>query len=120
MKTLIYTLIFMTIMSYGCHRGNDNVSISTYEKSDIFHFEAKYPERRVDKLEQYLDSALKNDLPLDEDIDLLIPIGRSEEFNLKAKRGWLAITFDKKNSSLAGYLKVKQLTEGIGKKITGK
>jgi hypothetical protein len=107
-------------MSYGCHIGDDNISISTVDQATDFHFEAKYPGNRTGKLEKYLDSALKNDLPLDQNIDLLVNIGSSEQFNLKAKTGWIDITFNKKNSSLAGYIKVKQLTEGIGEKIMEK
>ncbi|SER06867.1 hypothetical protein [Pedobacter rhizosphaerae] len=120
MKNLIYILILMTIMSYGCHRGGDHISLNTINTRNTFRFEAMYPEKKTAKLEKYLDSVLHNDLPLDENIDLFVNIGSAEKFNLQAKKGWLTITFDKKNSSLAGYYKVKRLTEGIGKEIKEK
>ncbi|MGN7989260.1 hypothetical protein ACTJKC_18075 [Pedobacter sp. 22226] len=119
MKNIFYSIaILFTVLSCGCHGGGGYLSISTQDTNNSFSFEARYAEGKTAKLEQYLDSALNNELPLDQNIDLFVNLNASDKFNLKAKKGWLEIGFDKRNSSLAGYMKVKKLTEGIKQKLS--
>jgi hypothetical protein len=119
MKNIFYSIaILLSTLGYGCHNSGGYLSISAIDTNTDFKFEAKYAEAKTGKLEKYLDSALNNELPLDQNIDLFVNLNGSDKFNLKAKRGWLVIDFDKRNSSLAGYMKVKKLTEGIKQKLT--
>jgi hypothetical protein len=118
MKNIIYSIaILLSTLGYGCHNSGGSLSVSTMDNNTDFKFEAKYAEDKTGKLEKYLDSALNNELPLDQNIDLFVNLNGSDKFNLKAKKGWLIIDFDKRNSSLAGYMKVKKLTEGIKQKL---
>ena len=118
MKNIIYSIaILVIILANGCRNSGGHLSVSTMDNNTDFKFEAKYAEDKTGKLEKYLDSALNNELPLDQNIDLFVNLNGSDKFNLKAKKGWLVIDFDKRNSSLAGYMKVKKLTEGIKQKL---
>jgi len=120
MKTITYSLvIFFASLCYGCH-GGGHLSLKTSDTNSSFKFEASFTEDKTSKLEKYLDSALNNELPLDQNIDLFVNLNGRDKFNLKAKKGWLQIDFDKKNSSLDGYLKLKRITEGIQRKLTEK
>jgi hypothetical protein len=119
MKNIIYSIaILVATLGYGCHNSGGSLSLSTWDTNTSFKFEAKYAGDKTGKLEKYLDSALNNELPLDQNIDLFVNLNGSDKFNLKAKKGWLDINFDKRNSSLSGYMKVKKLTEGIKQKLT--
>ena len=119
MKNIIYSIaILFTALGYGCHNSGGYLSINATDNDTSFKFEAKYAEDKTSKLEKFLDSALNNELPLDQNIDLFVNLNGSDKFNLKAKRGWLVIDFDKRNSTMAGYMKVKKLTEGIRQKLT--
>jgi len=119
MKHKLYlTAILFTALTFGCRNSGGRLSISTTDNDTNFKFEAKYAESKTDKLEKYLDSALDNELPLDQHIDLFVNLNGSDKFNLKAQKGWLVINFDKRNSSLAGYMKVKKIAEGIKEKLT--
>ena len=118
MKNIFYSIVILvTALSFGCHGGGGYLSISTQDTNSSFKFEAKYAENKTAKLQKYLDSAFNNELPLDQHIDLFVNLNGSDKFNLKAKKGWLEINFDKRNSYLAGYMKVKKLTEGIKNKL---
>ncbi|WP_145857138.1 hypothetical protein [Pedobacter suwonensis] len=118
MKNIFYSIAILVVaLSFGCHNGEGHLSVSTIDNQSDFKFEANYAENKTDKLEKYLDSALNNELPLDQHIDLLVNLNGSDKFNLKAKEGWLEINFDKRNSTAAGYTKVKKLTEGIKNKL---
>ncbi|WP_293785726.1 hypothetical protein [uncultured Pedobacter sp.] len=119
MKNIFYSIaILFTALSFGCHSSGGYLSVSTIDNQSDFKFEANYADSKTDKLEKYLDSALNNELPLDQNIDLFVNLNGSDKFNLKAKKGWLEINFDKRNSTAAGYMKLKKLTEGIKKKLT--
>jgi|GEM_PF-536275 len=123
MKNLKYIILFSLILfGFGCNFGSNdnNLSISTADTNSGFKFEANYPANKTDKVKTHIDSVLNNDLTLDQNIDLLVNLSNGEKFNLKAKKGWLEIKFDKKNSSLTGYLKVKNLAEGIKNKLIEK
>ncbi|MBO9672821.1 MAG: hypothetical protein J7577_05230 [Sphingobacteriaceae bacterium] len=119
MKNIFYSIaILVAALSFGCHRSSGYLSISAQDTNNSFKFEASYADGKTAKLEKYLDSALNNELPLDQHIDLFVNLNGGDKFNLKAKKGWIEINFDKRNSSLASYMKVKKLTEGIKKKLT--
>ncbi|TCC96882.1 hypothetical protein EZ449_22080 [Pedobacter frigidisoli] len=118
MKTIIYGIaILFASLGYSCQNRSGNLSLNTTDTNSAFRFEANYAEDKTAKLKKYLDSALNNELSLDQDIDLLVNLNGKDKFNLKAKQGWLQIDFDKQNSSLNGYVKLKKLTEGIQKKL---
>ncbi|MDQ1140180.1 hypothetical protein [Pedobacter agri] len=121
MKTIFYGMvIFLASLSYGCKNGHNNLSLNTIDTKTEYKFIAEYDEDKTDKLEKYLDSALNNELPLDQNIDLFVNLNGTEKFNLKAQNSKLEILFDKRNSSLAGYMKVKKLAQGIQKKLMEK
>lgn len=119
MKYKLHLIAILFIAStFGCRNGGGHLSLSTTDSDTNFKFEAKYAENKTAKLEKYLDSALDNELPLDQHIDLLVNLNGSDKFNLKAQKGWLVINFDKRNNSLSGYMKVKKLADGIKEKLT--
>ncbi|MGM9474888.1 hypothetical protein ACS5PU_00610 [Pedobacter sp. GSP4] len=119
MKNKKYTLaILLAALSFGCRNSGGQLSISVKDTDVAYTFETKYAAGKTAKLEKYLDSALNNELPLDQHIDLFVNLNGSDKFNLKAKEGWMEINFDKRNSSLAGYMQVKKLAEGIKEKLT--
>ncbi|WP_293306129.1 hypothetical protein [Pedobacter sp. UBA5917] len=119
MKNILYSIaILFATLNFGCHSDGGHLSIKTKDTGTLFKFEANYAGSKTGKLEKYLDSALNNELPLDQDIDLFVNLNGGDKFNLKAKKGWLEINFDKRNSSLAGYVKVKKLTDGIKQKLS--
>ncbi|MNK67452.1 hypothetical protein D3C87_867890 [compost metagenome] len=109
--------ILFTALSFGCRNSGGHLSLSTTDNDTNFKFEAKYAESKTARLEKYLDSALDNELPLDQHIDLFVNLNGSDKFNLKAQKGWLVINFDKRNNSLSGYMKVKKLADGIKEKL---
>ena len=107
-------------ISFGCHTNNSNLSIKVKDSGTIYSFEARYPESKTGMLETYIDQELNNELPLDQHIDLIVNLANGEKFNLKASKGILKIEFDKKNSSVRGYIEVKKLAEGIKNRLSEK
>lgn len=118
MKTIYIAAILLIALSFGCHNSGGHLSINTTDSNTNYTFEASYAESKTASVGKYIDSALNNDLPLDQNIDLFVNLNGTDKFNLKAKKGWIAINFDKRNSSLDSYMKMKKLTEGIKRKLT--
>jgi hypothetical protein len=118
MKYKLYLIaILFAASSFGCRSSGGHLSLSTTDNDTNFKFEAKYAESKTARLEKYLDSALDNELPLDQNIDLFVNLNGSDKFNLKAQKGWLVINFDKRSNSLSGYMKVKKIADGIKEKL---
>lgn len=119
MNKFAYLIVTTFIpLTFGCNGNAGHLSVSTMDSNSELIFKADYPEEKTGKLEKYLDSALHNDLPLDQNIDLSVNYNGSGKFNLKATKGHLEILFNKKGSSLNSYLKIKALTEGISNKLS--
>ena len=121
MKILLYiTSILLASFSFGCKPKDGNLFLKTVDTNTSFKFTAKFDESRTGQLKEYLDSALNNKLPLKQNIDLFVDLNGADKYNLKANSGWLEVNFDKRNTSMAGYMKVKKLTEGIQEIMTRK
>lgn len=110
MKNLIYTTLLLAL-SFGCN--NANLNISTRDTKAEYIYEAAYPINKTHTLEKYFSDELNKDLPLSKPIDTNMNFANGEQFNVKARKGFLSIKFDKKRSSVTGYIQMKKLTDGI-------
>lgn len=121
MKNLIYGMAMLfSAVAGGCHNSQGNIALSTVDTQTNFKYKAQFDEDKTTKVQQYLDSALNNELPITQNIDLFVNLNGKDKFNLKTKKGWLEISFDKRNSSANGYAKLRQVTEGISKRLMEK
>ncbi|PWS27430.1 hypothetical protein DHW03_07415 [Pedobacter yonginense] len=119
MNKLCYYIVTLVIaLSIGCNINRDHLSVSTMDSPSKLIFKADYPKEKTGKLEKYLDSVLHTNLPLNENLDLLINLDGADKFNLKASSGHLEIALNKAGSSDKNYLKVKRLTESICNLLT--
>lgn len=119
MNKFAYLIVTTFIpLTFGCNGSAGHLSVSTMDSNSELIFKADYPEEKTGKLEKYLDSALHNDLPLDQNIDLFVNLNGTDKFNLKATSGHLEIVFNKKGNSQGSYLKIKHLTENISNTLT--
>ncbi len=114
MKKNIFAILLSAItLSFGCKNNDTNLSINVKDSKTDFTYDAVYPESKTRKLEKYIAHQLNNELPMDQNIDASVNLVNGEKFNLKATKGILKIYFDKKNSSVTGYIKMKKFTDGI-------
>ena len=121
MKSIFYSIaISLASFGYGCNNSKGNLSLNTTDTNTSFKFSAEFDEDQNYKVEKYLDSTLNVRLNMTEKIDSLINLSDEDMFRFKAKNGFLEIDFDKRNSSFNGYMKVKNLAEGIQNSLTSK
>jgi hypothetical protein len=119
MKNNIYAIALLAIiLSFGCSFNRSHLSVMINDGYAEYTFEAIYPESKTAKLERYLKHELNNELPLDQHIDLMVGIANGEKFNLKATKGNLKIRFYKRKGSVTGYIKIKNLVEGLREQLT--
>jgi len=121
MKKIIYAILLLTItLSFGCNTNESNLSIRVKDTENAFTYDAVYPVSKTEKLKDYIAQQLNNDLPMDQNIDTAINWVDGEKFSFKASKGVLSIQFDKRNSSVTGYVKIKKFTDGISDVLSGK
>ncbi len=121
---LLFTVaIFMAAASiYVKERWSDkNIHISISDDSDELLVKAKFPKSKSEDLHQYLRSKIELD-----NIDLenvAIKQYRTSdgimEIYLKSSPGYLKIVLDKHHNTKEAYLKLKELSKGIGHVFTG-
>jgi len=121
MKKIIYAILLLTTpLSFGCKTNESNVSIRVKDTETAFTYDAVYPLSKTEKLEDYVAQQLNNELPMDQNVDTSINWVNGEKFGLKTSKGVLSIQFDKRNSSVTGYVKIKKFTDGISEILSDK
>lgn len=121
MKKVIYTIVLLVItVTLGCKSNDSNLSIRVKDTETEYTYNAVYPVSKTDELEKYIARELKNELPMDQNIDTKVSLLKGEEFRMKATEGALQIQLDKRNSSITGFIKLKKFTDGISKLLAGK
>lgn len=121
MKNILYAIVILLItISSGCKENDSNLSIAVKDTATEYTFDAAYPLHSTGKLETYLNKEFANELSLTQRLDTAIVLPGGERFTLMANKGVLNIKFDKKNSTVTSYIRVKKLADGIASVLTEK
>jgi hypothetical protein len=100
----------------GCGFGNSNrQSISVKKTANTYEFEATYPAEKTAKVSAYLASRLKGKKLFDADgySDSDLNLGDTMKFHLKAKLGFISISFKKDENSFPAYRQLESFCTGI-------
>ncbi|MCZ4223643.1 hypothetical protein [Pedobacter rhodius] len=121
MKRNIYAILLSAIaISFGCKTNSTNLNIQVKDSETEYTYAAVYPAGKTEKLKKYIALELNNKLPIEQQVDTTVSLPGGEQFKLKATAGELNIQFNKRDNSAAGYIKMKKLTDGINKILSGK
>jgi len=121
MKKHIYAILLLMItLSFGCKTNDSNLSLRVEDTETTFIYDAVYPVSKTAKLEEYIAKELSNKLPMNQKVDATVNLVSGELIKVKATRGVLNIKFDKRNSAVTGYIKIKKFTDGISKVLSEK
>lgn len=121
MKKIIFAIAFLAIiLTFGCENNDSNLSIRVKENETTYTYDAVYPVSKTEQLEKYIARELKNELPMDQNVDATVSLVNGERFEIKATEGVLQVQFDKRNSSVTGFIKMKKFTDGIGELLSEK
>ena len=121
MKRIIYTIaLFVIMITFGCKSNDSNLSIRVKDTETEYTYHAIYPLSRTNELAKYIAQELKNELPMDQNIDATVSLVKGEKFKMKATEGAVQFQFDKRNSSVTGFLKMKKFTDGISQLLSEK
>lgn len=119
MKKIAYAIMLLTIMlSFGCKTNDSNLNIRVKDTESTFVYDAVYPVSKTDKLKGYVSKQIKNELPIDQKVDATVNLLSGELFKIKATEGVLSIQFDKRNSSVMNFIKIKKFTDGISEVLS--
>lgn len=121
MKKIIYIITILVItLTFGCKSNDSNLRIRVKETEAEYTYNAVYPVSKTDQLENFVARELKNELPMDQNIDTKVSLVKGEAFRIKASEGLLQVQLDKRNSSITGFIKMKKFTEGISAVLSDK
>ena len=126
MKKIFFALVFFTFL-IGCfftltwhtiqRNSGNNVSISINESEDRYKLYASYNKRKTRKIQRYLDSELNSHLFSSARINATVTLDDQTNFYIKANPGILLIKLNKSENSLESYYRIKELGEGIKRKL---
>jgi hypothetical protein len=125
MRTLtIVTICLLSVVLFHCHSGrgksttvsDGNTTVEISENERMYKLEANFNKNKVEDVYQYINASLKpNSLFTSEDdrVDISMTLGDGTTFQLKAHRGELSLTFDKRSNSREAYKRIRGLCEGV-------
>ena len=129
-KTIIFTklsnmnnklnalLIGIVITISSCDSSiNITTSVVSMETDTDLIVGARYPESENPKVEAFLDSAFKQKISLDDDVDLQVKLNDIDKVNIKSSEGQLEIIYSKKDSTSRGNADLKRLSGQLSKKL---
>lgn len=99
---------------------DDNTTVTISETETTYILEASFNEEKATAIYQYINSSIKPNAQFafeDGDVDTRTSLDDGTTLHIKADRGELKVTFDKKTNSNESYERVKQLYKGIKKVI---
>ena len=118
MKTVrIITVCLLSVILFHCqsrHSGSTSVKVS--ENKKMYKLDASFNEDKVMDVYRYINSSLKpQSLFTSEDdrVDVSMTLGDGTTFQIKAYRGDLSLTFDKRSNSRKSYSRIRELCEGV-------
>lgn len=129
-KTIIFTklsnmnnklnalLIGIAIAISSCDSSTSTTtSVVSIETDTDLIVGARYPESENPKVEAFLDSAFKQKISLDDDVDLQVKLNDIDKVNIKSSEGQLEIIYSKKDSTSRGNADLKRLSGQLSKKL---
>ena len=125
-RITILTLSLLSLALACCNSGrststavsNGQESVKISDNDNTYIFEASFDEEKTTDVLQYINEAVKPNSIFssqDERIDARASLSDGGVIDLKARRGELTLTFDKKANSEDAYHRVKELGEGVMK-----
>lgn len=102
---------------------NHDISISVHEDDDSYKFSASYNNSNTSRVQQYINNSIapnglfgsKND-----DFDVTTTLADRTRFYIMEEPGRLKIELNKRKNSMASYLRIKKMCEGIKDVLAGK
>jgi hypothetical protein len=100
----------------------DDTVIKVSETRDTYHFSASFEEKRTMKVYRFINRSIKpNGLFVSDDdrLDVTTELSDKTRFHIKAYKGELEISFNKRENSKESYERIKTMCGELGE-IVGK
>jgi hypothetical protein len=91
--------------------------VSSVESDAEFTVFANYRPFEATKVQGFLDSAFKQKITLDENLDIPVLLNGREKVKIRLSDGHIEIIYSKKDSSSTAYADVKKLGDDLTKKL---
>lgn len=108
---------FLQAVQYRLSNHN-GVTVRVKESDDTYRLYARYTSYKAERVHQYLRKELKNDLFRKRKVDAELTLEDRTHFHIKTSPGKLLIQFNKTENDYDSYFRIKQLGEGIKRRLT--
>lgn len=96
---------------------NRNISIQVKENDDEYQLKARYPKRKTNKVQHYVDNMLHTGNALSGgNIDAMIDVENLSVY-VYTKPGYMILRLDKHRNDPEGYTRMKELERGLRYKL---
>lgn len=125
MKKYLLIIGACALLGFGVVRHistSDDTVIKVSETKETYHFSASFEEKRTMKVYRYINRSIKpNGLFVSEDdrLDVTTELSDKTRFHIKADKGELEISFNKRENSKESYERIKRMCGELGE-IVGK
>ncbi len=126
MKKIFIAILIISIVCitgafmFVAHRINNprDIAVSISESDDTYRLSASYSRYQAGRVHHYLRDQLNNDLFKKNKVDALLTLEDETRVHIKSKPGKLLILLNKNENGFDSYFRIKQLGEGIKRRLT--
>lgn len=115
--SVLYIVGFLQAVQYGFSNHN-GVTVRVKESDDTYRLYARYASHKTERVHQYLRKELMNDLFRKRKVDADLTLEDRTRFHIKTSPGKLLIQFNKTENDYDSYFRIKQIGEGIKRRLT--
>jgi hypothetical protein len=119
-KLMTGLLVLLSIALFISCRGRGDTSVSIYDSEDIYSLTATYPDYKTERVEQFMNRAMRNSLfnSGDNVIDALTVLDDQTRLHIKSESGRLKLRFDKRQNTDSALQRMKKMCQGIKNVLT--
>ena len=110
---LIITGVFLAGICFSCFDSED-IKISVTDSDDTYEFYAKFDKSKSREIQNFINRKIApNRIIKDKNLDITTTLNDNTQFELKESPGKIRIKLDKEDNSVASYIRIKKMCEGI-------
>ncbi|WP_221391715.1 hypothetical protein [Dyadobacter sp. NIV53] len=116
MKRLLFstiTAVFLLSVCLSCFDSEDT-KISVTDSDDTYEFYAKFDKSKMGEIQNFINRKIApSSIVTDKNMDITTTLNDNTQFQLKESPGKIRIILDKEDNSVASYIRIKKMCEGI-------
>jgi len=116
MKNILFSTMIGALLlsiSFSC-KDSSETKVSITDSDDTYEFYAKFDKSKTRQIQDFINKKIApSSLITDRDLDVTTTLDDKTQFEIKQSPGKVHIKLDKEDNTVASYIRIKKICNGI-------